>query len=226
LGDGERITSASTSPAVVMAREQAPRSLWDPTYSESSWIRNKHRGPIDLLHWLQTKIDRHYPETKLAFSEWNYGAGDHISGAIAVADVLGIFGKFGVSLANYWGLLDSEPFAYAAFRAYRNYDGQGSGFGDTSVAVTSSDPEMATVYASIQSDRSERVVIIAINKDTVMKRAGIRISHGTVYKKAAVFVLAGTQPALAPASLLQSVATNAFLYQMPAQTVSVLVPQQ
>ncbi|MFW6369213.1 MAG: glycoside hydrolase family 44 protein, partial [Myxococcota bacterium] len=38
LGRGERITGQGTSPAVVAARVQAPRSLWDPRYTEDSWI--------------------------------------------------------------------------------------------------------------------------------------------------------------------------------------------
>ena len=34
-GGGVRITGAETSAAVVAARVQAPRSLWDPTYVET-----------------------------------------------------------------------------------------------------------------------------------------------------------------------------------------------
>lgn len=225
-GGGERIIGTGTSRAVVSARVQAPRSLWDPNYQESSWVRDKLGGPIDLLHWLQAKIDRHYPGTKLAFSEWNYGAGNHISGAIAVADVLGIFGKFGVGLANYWPLIDEEPFAFAAFRAFRNYDGHGSSFGDTSVSATSSDPVLATVYASVASDRSERSVIIAINKETTKKRAGLRISHSVAYTKADVFVLTESAAALVRASVLPAVATNAFSFELPPQSIVVIAPQQ
>ena len=57
------------------------------------------------------------------------GGGYHISGALAVADVLGIFGREGVALAlalaNYWPFSTGESFAHAAFRAFRNYDGRG-----------------------------------------------------------------------------------------------------
>ena len=35
---GTRITENNNSAAVVAARVQAPRSLWDPTYTETSWI--------------------------------------------------------------------------------------------------------------------------------------------------------------------------------------------
>jgi hypothetical protein len=227
-GGGERITGTGTSPAVVVAREQAPRSLWDSTYREASWIQSTAGGPIDLLHWLQAKVDRHYPGTKLAFTEWNYGGANHISGAIAVADVLGIFGKFGVSLATYWPLTQDESFAYAAFRAYRNFDGKGSGFGDVSIAASLSrpDPEKAVVYASMQSDHPERVVIVLVNKSNAVSSTGLRISHSVAYSKADIFVLSGGQAVLRGGSQLRAVATNAFRYDMPAQSVSVIVPQR
>ena len=40
---------------------------------------------------------------KIAITEYNYGGNNHISGAIAQADVLGIFGREGVFAANFWG---------------------------------------------------------------------------------------------------------------------------
>ena len=42
------------------------------------------------------KIAAHYPGTKLSISEYNYGAGGDISGGIAQADVLGVFGREGL----------------------------------------------------------------------------------------------------------------------------------
>lgn len=224
-GGGERITGAGTAQLVASSREQAPRSLWDPTYRESSWIVDKHGGPIDLLHWLRSKIDRHYPGTKLAFTEWNYGAGNHVSGAIAVADVLGIFGKEGVDLATYWCLLKAEDFAYAAFRAFRNFDGKGGAFGDTSVHASSSQLPIATVYASIQSDKPQRSVLVLINKDWATRRAGVRISHATQYTKASIFVLSAAQPELQRGAELRATATNTFVYDMPAQSITVVSPE-
>ena len=57
-GGGTRVTESSNAAAVVTAREQAPRSLWDDTYKEQSWIANDVvQGPIKLLPWLQQKID-------------------------------------------------------------------------------------------------------------------------------------------------------------------------
>ncbi|MFT3925231.1 MAG: glycoside hydrolase family 44 protein [Myxococcales bacterium] len=224
-GGGQRIVSDITTPEVVYAREQAPRSLWDAKYEEKSWIRDSAGGPINLLNWLQGKIDSHYPGTKLALTEWNFGAGGHVSGAIATADVLGILGKFGVNLATYWGLSEHEAFAYAAFRAYRNFDNQGAQFGDTSIAATNSNVELGSVYASIDRQNPARTVIVAINKATTPKKAGLRLFHSAAYSSAKVYLLSGASPNMANAPSLTAVATNAFKYTMPPQSISVIVPE-
>ena len=224
-GDNQRIVDGDNGPGVVQAREQAPRSLWDSSYEETSWIRDFLGGPIDLLHWLGAKVEAHYPGTKLSVTEWNYGGGDHISGAIAAADVLGIFGREGVGLATYWRLKQDESFAYAAFRAYRNYDGQGSTFGDTSISATSSDVPTATVYASVDSTAPGRTVIVAINKASSSKTAAIRISQSVSYTTAAVWTLTSDQAELTASPSVAAAATNAFVYAMPPQSVSVIVPR-
>ena len=73
-------------------------------YVEKSWIAAEPGGkPIRLIPWLQEKIAARYPGTKLAMTEYDFGGGDHISGGLAQADVLGVFGREGVYLANYWG---------------------------------------------------------------------------------------------------------------------------
>ena len=103
---------------MVAARLQAPRSLWDATYKEHSWITEDWlNGPVNLLPSLKTRIAHAYPGTKLAFTEYNYGAGHHISGGIAQADVLGIFGRDGVFAATQFALETSE-----ALRAGRLHD--------------------------------------------------------------------------------------------------------
>ena len=101
------------------------------------------QGPIALLPRTQAKIAPHYPGTKLAFTEWNYGGGEHISGAIATADVLGIFGREEVGLATLWLLRPParESFTWPASARHRNFDGAGGAFGDTSVSATTSDVE-------------------------------------------------------------------------------------
>jgi hypothetical protein len=139
----KRITDKDNSPKTVAARLQAPRSLWDPTYMEKSWITGETGKPIRLIPWLLEKIADRYPGTKLSITEYDYGGNDHVSGGLAQADVLGVFGREGLYLGNYWGNGPGNgllpPYIKAAFRLYRNYDGKKGQFGDTAVSATPAD---------------------------------------------------------------------------------------
>ena len=227
---GVRITGGAgandVSAAVVEARVQAPRSLWDPTYTEASWITKwSTNGPIKLIPLLKEKIAANNPGTLLALTEWNYGGGKHISGAIASADVLGIYGREGVDLACNWGFGADEVFMRAAFRAYRNYDGAGGHFGDTAVEATTSDIAATSVYASVDSTALGKVVIVAINKRTSPVTASIAVAHTSSFGAADVFTLTAAGPAMTPAPGITATGANQFQYVLPGQSVSVLVPK-
>jgi len=222
-GGGTRITASDTSAAVVAARVQAPRSLWDTTYRETSWIVSSLGQPIHLLSRIGDKIAAHYPGTGLAITEWNYGGGQDISGAVAVADVLGIFGSYSVDIGSYWAL-GVETYANAAFRAYRNYDGNGAAFGDTSIHASSSDVPTATVYASVDSANPNRVVAVLINKATTTKTAGITITHPTSFASLAAYTLTAASANVTRGAAVPAVGQNVFFYTMPAMSVSVLEP--
>jgi hypothetical protein len=222
--NGTRIGETATSPDAVAARVQAPRSLWDPNYEESSWVAQAAGGPIDLIHRLTSKIDAHYPGTKLSFSEWNFGAGNHISGAIATADVLGIFGREGVALASLWPLSSTESFTFAALRAYRNYDGKGSTFGDVSVRATSSDVTQVTAYASLKAAAADQLCVIAINKSSAPKVIGLFLIHPRTFTAARIYELSGTAPELVQKTEQPTRGSNMFRISLPAYSVSVIVP--
>ncbi len=162
-GGKHRITDDDNSPETAAARIQSVRSLWDPAYKEASWIVNAAGGPIRLLPRLKEKIEKNYPGTRLAMTEYYYGGGDHISGAIAQADVLGVLGREGIFAAALWHLgRTDDRFIHAAFAMYRNYDGKDGAFGDTGLGVTGGDPARASLYASV--DAQKRPVLVAINK--------------------------------------------------------------
>lgn len=148
------------------ARVQAPRSLWDPTFVEDSWITKEGNGftdgrPLLLIPKLQTSITDFYPGTKLAITEYSFGGRHHVSGGIAQADALGIFGRTGLDLATYFFTVDD--YIAAAFKLYRNYDGANSTFGDLSVGCTVSDMENSSAHASL--DSLGRLHLIVINKN-------------------------------------------------------------
>lgn len=223
-GGSVRITEADTSSAVVAARLQAPRSLWDPSYVETSWISQDARvGAIRLIPRLQEKIAVHYPGTKLAITEYNYGAAGHISGAVAQADVLGVFGREGVFAANWWPLGQDGRFADAAFASYRNYDGAGGRFGDTSVQAQASDVVATSVYASVDAGSDARVVVIAINKQADAGEAEIAVSHPVALSGGRTYTLAGTSTAFVTGTLASPTARNTFRAVLPGLSVTTIV---
>jgi hypothetical protein len=176
-GDGIRVTNTgqdkSGTPA---ARIQASRSLWDPTYVEQSWITKDviPGKPIYALPQIFQQINTFYPGTKLAITEYNYGGENVISGAIAQADVLGIFGRYGIFAACNWVLSSRAPAQIAGFNAYLNYDGKGARFGDLGLAVTGENATSNSVYAALDSKNPNRLTVVAINKtdkDTTMQIA-------------------------------------------------------
>jgi hypothetical protein len=223
-GDGTRIVDDGVSAGEVEARLQAPRSLWDKTYKETSWIADAAGvGPIYLIPRLQAKIDQRYPGTKLSISEYNYGAGGDISGGLAEADALGAFGREGLFAATVWLVSKTNTFLYAGFAMYRNYDGAGATFGDSSIAATTSDVAATSVYASVFGAAPTNVVVVAINKTVSAQVATLTLAHPTPLTTADVYTLTAATPAPVKGAALTAAAPNVFAYTMPARSVSTLV---
>jgi hypothetical protein len=224
-GSTRIIYNVATQEAVEK-RVQLPRSLWDSTYVEDSWIARYSLGnqPVRLIPWLQERIEANYPQTRVAISEWNYGGGTDVSGAIAAADALGIFGREDVAYAAWKSIEHDDPFVLGAFRMFRNYDGAGAAFGDTSVPATSSDIELASVYASTDTNTPNRVVIVAINRADHTVDASVAIQSATPFTSAATYVLTSASAVPSVGAPLTATAANEFAYSMPAYSVSVIVP--
>jgi hypothetical protein len=169
-GSGNRVINLpgpTLTDAQVQAIVQSPRSLWDTTFTENSWITTDVLGgPIYILGRLQSRIASENPGMKISITEYNNGGGQHIAGTIAQADNLGIFGAQGLFAACLWPLSDTEPYTLAGYRAFRDFDGANSDFGDTSVQATSSNVQNVVVYASTDSTTPGRVVFVAINRFT------------------------------------------------------------
>jgi hypothetical protein len=223
-GGGVRITEASGSPDVAAARVQAPRSLWDPGYVETSWIsQDAGVGAIRLLPRMREKIAAHYPGTRLAITEYNYGGGEHVSGALAQADVLGIFGREQVFAAALWDLSGGARFVDAAFAAYCNYDGALGRFGDTAIAAATSDVQATSLYASVDAGRDDRMVLVAINKSTGPTTADLLVSHPVELARGQSFQITAATPSVVRGPALTPVARNSFRLELPPSSVTTLV---
>ena len=167
-------------------RVRSVRSLYDPGYRDESWIGE----PVMLIPRLRQWIAQQYPGTGLAITEYNWGGERDASGAVALAEALGTFGREGVDLATYWTYPPPESPAGAAFRLYRNYDGRGGAFGDLSLPATSGDSRVAS-YAARHSDSGEVDVIVANQSTTGSAKVSIGAGSGN-YRASRFNVKPGT----------------------------------
>lgn len=199
-------------------RLRSTRSLWDPTYQDESWIDE----PVRLIPRMREWVDSYYPGTKLAIGEYNWGALDHINGALAQADVLGIFGREGLDIAFLWAPLTADdPFAYA-FRLYRNYDGAGSAFGDQSIQATSSDQEKLAIYAA-QRSSDQAVTIVVINKTDKALTSDIAVQGQTDAATAQVFQYSADNLQRIVTLPDQPLTANRFQATFPRESITLFV---
>ncbi|GII63778.1 endoglucanase [Sphaerisporangium krabiense] len=145
--------------ATQALRLRQTRSLWDRTYTDESWIGE----PVYLIPRMKDMAARNYPGTKVALTEYDFGALGSLNGALAQADMLGILGREGADLATLWDPpAATDPGAYA-FRMYLNYDGQGGRFGDTSVASVSADQSRLALYGATRG-ADGALTLMVVNK--------------------------------------------------------------
>ncbi len=204
----------------VAARLEMTRSLWDSTYVEPTWIGNDHAGALlPLLPKLKGMIAAKYPGTRLALTEYSYMGLSHISGAIAQADALGIFGQQDLYMANYWGAV--EGYVKSGFDIFRDYDGQGGAFGNKSIATAATDRTNAAVYASVQDNDETRMHVVAINKNQDSSlTATIQVNGAFQYKSARVWILDGRGTAIRRAKNVRRISNNTFSYELPAMSIA------
>jgi hypothetical protein len=218
-GQLTRITGSDVKDeGIARARMDAPRSLWDSSYTENSWI-GQYYSPVALLPWLNASIAKNYPGTKLSFTEYDYGGEHQISGAIATADVLGIFGRYHVYMSNHWGTIDN--FLASGFRIFRNYDGKYSAFGNISVTATTDKIDSTSIYAARRTADPNTLDIVAINKSSVATvYADIRVASANSYTSARAFMLQSDTTLIKESAPLASISNNEFSYTLPPLSVT------
>lgn len=190
IGNGPH---GETDPATAALRIRSTRALWDPSYVDESWI-NERMAVIPLLRrW----VEENHPGLGISLGEWSFGAEGHMSGGLAAAEALGRFGTEGLTSAYYWtSPLEGSP-AFWAFRAYRNFDGAGGHFLDTSIRVRP-EGELTSLFASTNEDRS-RVVAVLLNHDPDSTLdAGVRLLRCGAVAAARGFTYKGGTAGFAP----------------------------
>jgi len=226
------------------ARLNSTRVFWDPTYTDPNYPQPNYSTdsnytancnvPLQapqVIPTMRNWISADYPGTKLAITEYNWGGQEHINGALAQADILGIFGREGLDIGTLWGPPDptTQVPGLMAFEVFRNYDGAKSTFGNQALSSTSSDQSKLAVYGALRtSDNS--VTLIVINKTFGDLSTTLSLENfspnGTakayLYSPANLAAIVA-QPAITVTPPSGSGTTSTIATTFPAQSITVLI---
>jgi Glycoside hydrolase family 44 len=147
---------------------QQVRTLWAEGYREPSWVGEVVAQYLPVFPKVRASINRYYPGTLLATTEYDRGLVDQVFGGLALADTYGAFINQKLYIATAWPLtgFDGEqpaPFAVAAHNLFRNYDGKGDQFGEMCLPSKVSDDVISSAYASL--DKAGQLHLILLNKN-------------------------------------------------------------
>jgi hypothetical protein len=209
--------------ATQALRLRSTRALWDPTYSDESWINQTAEGPyVRLIPRMRDWVNNNYPGTKIALTEYSWGARGHINGALAQADVLGIFGRESLDLATLWSPPTTEQPVAFAFRMYRNYDGARSMFGDVSVRAASADQSQVSIYAAQRSSDGALTLMI-VNKTATPLTSTLTLSNFAAAPAAQVYSYSANNLAAIVRQADQAVSADGFTATFPASSITLIV---
>lgn len=211
---------------------QAARSLYDPNYVENSWLQPWAGQYFPFLTRLQESIEKYYPGTKLAVSEYNLAnianekvTGKSVVAAIAETEALGAFAMNDVYLATYWGTLPDCPYVESAINLYTNYDGKGASFGNTLVESKTDDLSKAASFAAIDGKDDSEVTVVLSNKDkTNSEKAVIDIKGSSSdYQSAVVYAITQDSSEIRIIDVQNDVSGNKVEVELPPLSVAQIV---
>jgi hypothetical protein len=207
---------------------QGPRDYWDATYSTPDTSYDDYITgwkPRVLIPRMLAKIAANDPGTGLSFSEYNNGCEHEIGGGVAEADLLGVFGQYGVFAATAWPLQTvgvGTNWLIGAFDAFRNYDGAGAIVGSLAIGATTPDAGKVSVYGFVHPGKVG-IEVVAINKTAAAITTEIRLSNACVVTTATPYQLTSANAAMVAAGQPIAITGNALAYTLPAMSVTTLV---
>ena len=210
--------SDDVSPAMQLTRNRSTRSLWDQNYRDPSWINDF----VQLIPRMHELVAAYYPGRAIGITEYSWGAENHVNGATAQADILGIFGREGLDVATHWvSPVPGSP-VFKTFQMYRNYDGQRSTFGDTHVGLTNSAnvDELAAFAAERSYDGALTVMIVAKNLSGA-RPVDLKLDHFAAGAKGQVWQLTAANTISRLGDL--AVEGNRLGLIVPPQSITLLV---
>jgi hypothetical protein len=210
--------SNDVSAAMQLRRNRSTRSLWDANYTDESWINDK----VQLVPRMKNWVAQYYPNTKIGLTEYNWGAENHINGATTQADIYGILGREAMDMATRWTTPDASTPTFKAMQIYRNYDGQNSGFGDTSVSATVPNPDNLSSFAAVRSTDNALTVMV-VNKAATGTQVTVNIANFNAGSQARVWQLTSANQIVRAADV--AVASSVITSTVPAQSITLFVIQ-
>jgi len=219
-----------------MARMNSVRALWDPTYTNSNYPQPNYSTDANyttscnvplqapeavpmLEQWVNGvgplgDASHNYPGTKTAIDEYNFGGLESINGAVTQADVLGVFGQYGLDLGTLWPTqaYNTQGPGNYAFAMYRNYDGKDSTFGNEALASCSTSAALAGACTPINTTTYQPVSGMESGQGELSVYGALRTSDNSI----TVMVINKTYGPLTSTVSLEnaaSVGSSASVYQ-------------
>ncbi|MBV9388677.1 MAG: glycoside hydrolase family 44 protein [Chroococcidiopsidaceae cyanobacterium CP_BM_ER_R8_30] len=179
---------------------------------------NHYPNLTDITH-LRQVVDQTYPGMGISVSEWN--SGSDLTGALFVADQLGLYAQNNVAFASYLDLDIKSPPAYT-YRMYRNYDGHGGMFGQTLVQASSSNASQLSVYGAIR-DSDGALTLIAINKTSSDLTSGLSLANFTPSSTGQVYTYSNANLTAIVRRRDQTISPAGFSATYPANSITLVV---
>jgi Glycoside hydrolase family 44 len=225
-------------------RLNSTRVFWDPTYTDPNFSQPNYTTDANytsncktppqapqVIPMMKKWVASDYPGTKLAITEYNWGGQEHISGALAQADILGIFGREGLDIGTLWGAPDpvKQLPGLIAFEVFRDYNGAGAAFGDQAITSTSTDQGKLSIYGSLRT-KDNMLTVVVINKTYGDFTNTINLANFAAGGPAQAFLYSSanlntivTQPNIPVNAPASGSTTSTLNTTFPAQSITILV---
>jgi hypothetical protein len=175
---GENVALNDDDSAATSARRlRSLKELYDASWTSESWISDlgdgdaNHYSRPNLIPRVRGWIDQYCPGTKLAITEYNWGNDGTASGAVAQAELFGIFAREGVDMATRWVAPEANSRVERAFTLFLDYDGAGTRVTGSSISADSGNIDQIGAYGFRDGART---MVLLTNKTNAAQ--GVSVS--------------------------------------------------
>ena len=217
--------NGSETPTVSARRLRSLKELNEPGWDSESWLSDLgnstpwHYSRPNLIPRVRAWIDSSCPGTGLSISEYNWGADNGASSALAQAEALAIFAREGVDMAARWVAPAAGSLVERAFRLYLDFDGHGARVEGESARATSANVDALGAYAIRKP--GVRTMILLFNKSTSSTTAAVNLGSRLTGPWKLYQFTAMSDVSLVDSGIIDSAGIS--LANLPARSASLLV---